>query len=112
MQYVGKVLKNFGLVDCKPVSTPLPEKTILHAATRRHTKLALTPSCKSSALSCIPCWVPGLTLPMPSAPSCTFLHALGCCMFKLSNSSFDTSGALLAIGSFTPVIHAGSPHRP
>src|SRR5260370_28329 len=32
-QYVLKVLEKFGMADCKPVATPLPEKTILCRAT-------------------------------------------------------------------------------
>ena len=31
-QYVHKVLHRFGMGNCKPVSTPLLEKTILRAA--------------------------------------------------------------------------------
>src|SRR5260221_13574913 len=33
MQYVLKVIEQFGMADCKPASTPLPEKMVLHAAT-------------------------------------------------------------------------------
>ena len=32
-QYIHKVLDKFGMADCKPTATPLPEKTVLHAAT-------------------------------------------------------------------------------
>ena len=31
-QYILKVLNKFGMADCKPTPTPLPEKAILHAA--------------------------------------------------------------------------------
>ena len=31
-QYILKVLQRFGMADCKPASTPLPEKTILRSA--------------------------------------------------------------------------------
>ena len=31
-QYIRKVLQRFGMADCKPVATPLPEKAILQAA--------------------------------------------------------------------------------
>ena len=31
-QYIQKVLQRFGMADCKPVATPLPEKAILQAA--------------------------------------------------------------------------------
>jgi len=32
-QYILKVIEKFGMMDCKPAPTPLPEKTVLHAAT-------------------------------------------------------------------------------
>ncbi len=31
-QYILKVLKKFGMADCKPIATPLPKKTVLHRA--------------------------------------------------------------------------------
>ncbi|SRR5258707_13716734 len=31
-QYILKVIKKFGMADCKPALTPLPEKMVLHAA--------------------------------------------------------------------------------
>src|SRR6266850_4809832 len=33
MLYIHKILEKFGMADCKPIATPLPEKTILRAAT-------------------------------------------------------------------------------
>src|SRR5260370_11068869 len=33
MQYIHKILDKFGMGDCKPVATPLPERTILCTAT-------------------------------------------------------------------------------
>src|SRR5258708_7230514 len=32
-QYTLKVVEKFGMANCKPAATPLPEKTVLHAAT-------------------------------------------------------------------------------
>src|SRR5260370_30383487 len=91
---------------------PCPKKLFyMLQLMKKHTKLILTPSYKSSAPSCMPCWEPDLTLPMPSAPSHTLLHAPGCHMFRLSSTFFDTSRALLAMGSLTPMMEACSPHH-
>src|SRR5258708_19314159 len=32
-KYMRKVVEKFGMADCKPAPTPLPEKTVLRAAT-------------------------------------------------------------------------------
>src|SRR5260370_16888170 len=39
-QYVLKVLKKFGMADCKPVATHLPKKTVLCRATNQEAQEA------------------------------------------------------------------------
>src|SRR5258707_7530344 len=80
-QYIRKVVEKFGMADCKPAPTPLPEKTVLRAATDDEV--------------CEACSYP-------------YLQVIGSVMYAMLGTRPNIAYAISTLSRFAS--HPGSPH--
>src|SRR5260370_35877250 len=80
-QYVHKILEKFGMADRKPVATPLPEKTVLRAATDEEAH---------------------------EARSYPYLQVIGSVMYAMLGTRPDIAYAVSTLSGFAP--RPGTPH--